>query len=990
MKHLASIFFLALALSASAQVLPYRSGTWNPDSLGNHRVVVEVKKEAKAVVAEIPWRRRDLNPEQKEILIFAAKDTMHPVFNRILIDVTRESGTVIFEPTEGAGTYYLYYLPFHHTGTYYPTVRYMTPKDEANPEWKRDVMQLRNSLPKARVVAMESLTPFHSFWPMEVIATGDELIDLVGNEPFMLFPELRDHPVRMFDAIPYRWAERGPVSVLADTAQPNEYFVFQVALYAASVSIRDVEIGFSDLIAADGTSALPASRFTCFNKTGNDWDQQPMLKTIKVEKGRVQPLWIGLDLPKQIAPGRYRATVSVRPEGQVAREMTLDLTVAGEVLADRGDSEPWKHGRLRWLNSTIAIDDQIIAPYTPVQVEGNVLSILGREIELGQNGLPVQIRSYFTEAMTRMGSEAIEVLAGEMKLVVEGDGETGRLGDWETGRLRVTKSEEGVVEWESGMKGTGYRVQVKGRLEFDGFMTYDLTLIADKATEVEDIRFEIPLSGDVAKYMLGLGRKGGLAPTSFVYRWDPYFNADGPWIGTVNAGIQASFRAENYQRPLNTNFYQQKPLNMPPSWYNGGKGAIKLNRDGGAYLINATSGPRSLTPGDTLHFNMHLLITPFRPIDTEKQWGDRYYHSFKPLDTIAAVGANVINVHHATDINPYINYPFITTGAMKDYIDAAHDRNYKVKIYYTVRELSNKCPELWALKSLGNEILSYGPGGGYSWLQEHLDHNYIAAWFVPELKDAAVINSGVSRWHNYYLEGLNWLVNNVGIDGLYIDDVAFDRSVMLRARKIMQRTNPGTRIDLHSANQFNHRDGFSNSANLYMEHFPYIDRLWFGEYFDYNAGPDYWMTEVAGIPFGLMGEMLQDGGNRWRGLLFGMTARAPWSGDPTPIWKLWDDFGIQGSEMTGFWVSDHPVKTGRPDVLATVYKKDNQVLIAIASWAAGPARIRLDIDWQQLVIDPANLKVSVPAIEGFQEAGEMDLQETFQVPEGKGVVIIVR
>ena len=88
-----------------------------------------------------------------------------------------------------------------------------------------------------------------------------------------------------------------------------------------------------------------------------------------------------------------------------------------------------------------------------------------------------------------------------------------------------------------------------------------------------------------------------------------------------------------------------------------------------------------------------------------------------------------------------------------------------------------------------------------------------------------------------------------------------------------------------------------------------------------------------------MGEMLQDGGNPWRGMIYGMTSRAPWSGDPSAIWKLWDEFGINDSEMIGYWVDDCPVKTGRPDVLATVYKKNGSTLIALASWADGPARV---------------------------------------------------
>jgi len=58
------------------------------------------------------------------------------------------------------------------------------------------------------------------------------------------------------------------------------------------------------------------------------------------------------------------------------------------------------------------------------------------------------------------------------------------------------------------------------------------------------------------------------------------------------------------------------------------------------------------------------------------------------------------------------------------------------------RELTNHAPELFALRSLGDEVLSHGPGGGYSWLQEHLGDDYIAAWHVPEIRDAAVVNSG--------------------------------------------------------------------------------------------------------------------------------------------------------------------------------------------------------------------------------------------------------
>jgi hypothetical protein len=93
------------------------------------------------------------------------------------------------------------------------------------------------------------------------------------------------------------------------------------------------------------------------------------------------------------------------------------------------------------------------------------------------------------------------------------------------------------------------------------------------------------------------------------------------------------------------------------------------------------------------------------------------------------------------------------------------------------------------MRSLGHEIYSTGKGGGYSWLQEHLGDDYIAAWYVPEIKDAAIVNSGMSRWHNYYVEGMNWLVQNVGIDGIYLDDVAFDRITMKRIKRVLHKTD---------------------------------------------------------------------------------------------------------------------------------------------------------------------------------------------------------
>jgi hypothetical protein len=149
------------------------------------------------------------------------------------------------------------------------------------------------------------------------------------------------------------------------------------------------------------------------------------------------------------------------------------------------------------------------------------------------------------------------------------------------------------------------------------------------------------------------------------------------------------------------------------------------------------------------------------------------------------------------------------------------------------------------------------------------------------------------------------------------------------------------------------------------------------------------MVEISGIPFGLMGEMLQDNGNPWRGMVYGMTGRLPWAGDPRPLWKAWDAFGIVDSRMVGFWVDGRPVKTDRPDVLATSYVRDGRTMVALASWAKDAVDIRLAIDWKALGLDPASAKLEAPAIENFQEARTFAADQPIPVEPGKGWLIVI-
>jgi len=982
---------ISLFIISCQQNTKYGTGTWDSDKLGNHRCVVKVNSNSEFVHAHLDWRRRDYNPEKKNILIIAENDSL-PIQNVYRHTINREYADIIFEPVHGKGTYYIYYLPNISSGGNYPKVNYPAPENTYNDEWMKTSGIQKDSdlkkIPKAQLIEIQSIDELNSFYPMEQIALKKELNSMMedfGSKEYLLFPEDRKNPIRMTDDIPLKWIKEGPGKMINGLADRGEFYTYQIGVFAKNSDITDMKIEFSDL--ESGNNKILNESMNCFNTGGIDWTGEAMKKVCSVQKGKIQALWFGIDISENTKPGKYKGNVKITPAGMESQTIDINLRIRNSVIEAHGDDEPWRHSRLRWLDSKIAMNEKIVKPFIPVSIEKNAVKVLGRKLVPGPDGLPSSIMSFFSEEVTNIQNTGREILRSDIKLNVLDN--RGNKIAWINNSFEFTDSSEGHVSWKAESNSGGLFLNCEAKMEFDGFVSYKLTLTSKSDMDVKDIYLDIPFVKDVAKYMMGLGKKGGFRENNINWKWEIKNNQDGAWIGDVNAGIQCSFRDENYRRPLNTNFYLSKPLNMPPSWSNDGKGGIRVYDSGRSAILRAYSGERQIKAGEELHFNFNLLISPFKTIDTENHWKNRYYHSFEPVEEVAKTGSTIINVHHANDINPYINYPFLRPDEMKAYIDEAHENDMKVKIYYTVRELTNRAPELFALRSLGNEILSYGPGGGYSWLQEHLGGNYIAAWFVPKLKDAAVINSGVSRWHNYYLEGLDWLSRNIGIDGLYIDDVAFDRSIMKRVRKILDNNREGALIDLHSANQYNPRDGFVNSAHLYMEHFPYINRLWFGEYFDYNSKPDFWLIECSGIPFGLMGEMLQGGGNAWRGMVYGMTARLPWSGNPKPVWKVWDDFVIQDSDMIGYWSSNNPVKTGRNDVKATTYIRGDKTLISIGSWSESDIEIRLRIDWKKIGIKAGEAKIYTPEVEDFQNYAEYNVNSKILIPQGKGKLVIV-
>lgn len=954
-----------------------------PVELGHHRAVVHVDRSAPAVRVRIPWRRRDRDPQAKATIV-VNRATGKRVANTVRITIAREYGDLAFEAAT-AGDYEVYYLPYRPEPVqYYYGYDYTPPTDTADPAWLQanSLAPARlesgawRKLPEATVTGLQARTEFDSFYPMEVVADGIEVAMMKAGHPgaMLLFPEDRKLAIRMPDDLPVRWIEHGPSNRFAGTAQRNEFYPFQVGVFAARGDLEDLRVQFGDLVSAAGR--IPASALRCFNTGGIDTFGRPFTKRVDVPADHVQALWIGVDVPKTARPGRYTGALRVLASGQPPAAVQVELTVEPGILADRGDGDLWRLSRLRWLDSPAGLDDEVVAPYTPLRTSGRTVGCLGRSVRFGEDGMPAAIRAGKTEILAQPMRLALSTAAGPVRLPTRGG--------------RIVHGGAGKVAWEASGEGSGLSATCRAEMEFDGHVAFRVALRADSAIDLADAALEIPLRSEVARYFMGAGRKGGRLPADLDWKWTGPF--DSFWIGDVPAGLHCELRGGAYNGPL-MNLFHPAP---PESWSNGGKGGVTLVREAGAVVVRAYTGSRRLESGQELTFEFALIPTPVKPLDRAREFRTRYYHGGdKPVisDYTRGSGINIINIHHANPVNPYINYPFRTVGPLRDVIHRWQGEGMKVKIYYTVRELSNYMEELWVLRSLGTEVLAGGPGGGFPWLREHLGGNYTTQWYVPfpdGSADAALLNSGESRWYNYYIEGLAWLCRNLGMDGLYLDDVSYDRHIVKRMRKVMAAAHPGAIIDLHS------NTGFSiGPANQYMEYMPYVDRLWFGESFRYNQEPpDYWLVEASGIPFGVGAEMLQSPVNAYRGMIYGITNRITWDApesgeDPRPIFRLWDAFGIDRATMRGYWDPKCPIKTDREDVLATAYVRKGKVLVALASWADDDVAIKLKVDWAAIGLDPAECVLKAPAVRGVQEATEFAVDGTIPVAKFKGWMLVL-
>jgi hypothetical protein len=685
---------------------------------GAHRVRLNVTVRNTSALpvtalADIQWRRRDVRPEAKDVLLAFRGDghaAAQQVHNRVVLAFSGSSVRVLFDTTRfGAGLYEIYYLPFISNGAAFGRKdAYLGPlrrNGTSAPDWLRSLAMAgwrlneqtaRGANSAAFVSAhtgaaieqlwFEAQTPHDLFTNMEVAATDAEIEALVSQqaaagEAALLIPYTNLDVVRSFAFVPTRYLEYSsegepswniPAEIELRAA-PNQFLVWQLAIvsvlqHGTWSNISNIRVSYSPLTGSD--AFFPRANLSCFNidgvsQSGEAFTLQPFVNT---SLGSLLPLWLGIDIG--MTSGSFRGAVTViadvdgKSDAWKARQ-NYSVAVTGAPLLDRGDSNASLLSRVRWINSRFGQDGDassfaVPSPFTPIVKAANstALQLFNKRVEIGVAGFPisVNVRSPPYAARRLIGGDG-------MKLIIAGGVVPTILKP-----LQFHSSGGHRVDWTVVSEvPQAYSVTVNGSTQFDGFTSFvvEIKHIGSQPIHLPDVRVSIPLGSSACRYMMKGGGTGVPIGNASAFEWA--WTAGGAvdnlfWIGGVQAGVRLRLRGPEYSwlQPRGPFHYGDLPStekSLPRFWHNNGSGGVTFSTGlaGSGCTIEAFTGPLKLAAAEDpvlLHFD--LVFTPNKPLDTTMHFQKpRYYQmesTLVPAATLLEGGVNIANVHQG---NPY-------------------------------------------------------------------------------------------------------------------------------------------------------------------------------------------------------------------------------------------------------------------------------------------------------------------------------------------------
>ena len=689
----------------------------------------------------------------------------------------------------------------------------------------------------------------------------------------------------------------------------------------------------------------------CFNT-----DNGKARRTLKVVAKKPLPLFFGIDFSKAQV-GSYITKISL--DGEI---VTLKFTVTDELVFNEGADYGASLARLKWLHSNRAVNKATVKGYDAISTEKNTLSFTGKKVAFATGGMIDNVESHFTE------SNAIDMECNKslfyrpMEFLIQGQ-------KVKYNRLKISNRFHTATLASEG-KSDSLRVEVRATARYEGYLEYAVKLIAEKDVVIPDVALVAHYA--CTRFVAFNGKIG--KPNAEEKRTF----ADGVmkstlFAGDVNCGAVIRMKSSDKQTLVSP--YNCVNRDVPvDGWDNHGKGYTLVMPTDEGLEFSAHTGRIVLVAGAEITFNFEIYLTPFKALDMKKSFGTRVGQDnvernySEMIDRAANDKMHLLNVQYGTKLYNIVNYPFDRVRELKNISLEAHKKGIGVSIDYTLGEIPD------------NNI------------EANIYTNIDGMTTVCNDKKVRLIGDGVAG--NYYVESLQYLISNVGLNGVTALDPSFNRNLAERVNKVLDRKTAIPRaFSLVMSDRANEANGNTLSVIDYVSVLPFVDKMMKKEVMDYKTiNLDEKFLLYSGVPFGVSAESA-DGSSIVESMLYAMTTTYGKDGTVSEalsdLYKEIDAVGISESNFKGCWDSLNPVRVDNKSILCSSYINGGKMVAVFFNTSDKKIEFEVGIE-NKLGYTTVGKKVYAPQIAGLQKKKKVNLGKPFKLKAHGGLIVIVK
>jgi hypothetical protein len=179
------------------------------------------------------------------------------------------------------------------------------------------------------------------------------------------------------------------------------------------------------------------------------------------------------------------------PDGKYSAKLTVvgkDDVVLREIPSEFSKENPAT--KFKWWNTSAGNIEKVISPWTPVKVKGQVLSVWGRTMTIGDAGLPTQVSSQGRDLFTAPAVLRAELSDGKT-VVAKGK------------KVKIASAADYRVVADANAKLGDIDVTSRVTAEFDGMYKVEMTLKPRGKVDVKSLKMVVPLDASIAGYVFG-------------------------------------------------------------------------------------------------------------------------------------------------------------------------------------------------------------------------------------------------------------------------------------------------------------------------------------------------------------------------------------------------------------------------------------------------------------------------------------------------------